>query len=327
MKSWVVPAAVAVIVEYGFALSIGAHLGFRYEIPFKAYLILGLAFAGIGVTTAVLLKLALYACQREAAPSRRLLAEIPGLLPFVTGVLLAALQIAVLTWTKVMLPIASPFWADGLLANADHALFGVDPWALAWRFFGWSAPLIDRAYVTWAPIKFATLLFVLCMPESAAKSRALVSYFVMMATVAISQYLLSSAGPVFYSQLGLGPRFDAMPVEPWVQTTRAYLWHDYLKGGGSIGGGISAMPSLHVAAALWMALVWRSYQRHVGILAFAYFTVIAVGSVLLGWHYAVDAIAAVLIASAAWALAPRISAARLAVVRRRLHTGIMAGSG
>jgi len=85
------------------------------------------------------------------------------------------------------------------------------------------------------------------------------------------------------------------------------------------------MPSLHVAAALWLALVWRSYQRHLGILGFAYFAVIAVGSVLLGWHYAVDAIAAVLITSAVWALARRISAGQLAVVRRRLHTGIVAG--
>ena len=325
MKSWVVPAIVVVILEYAFALTIGAHVGFRYTIPFAAYVILGLAFAGAGVTAAVLLKLALYASQRETAPARRLLAELPALLPFVAGVLLAALQIAVLTWTKVMLPIASPFWADALLANADHALFRTDPWGLAWRLFGWAAPLIDRAYVTWAPIKFATLLFVLCMPESSTKSRALLSYFAMMGTVAVSQYFLSSAGPIFYSQLGLGARFDAMPVEPWVQTTRAYLWQDYLKAGGSIGGGISAMPSLHVAAALWLALVWRSYQQHLGILGFAYFAVIAVGSVLLGWHYAVDAVAAVLITSAVWALARRISAEQLAVMRRRLHTGIVAG--
>jgi hypothetical protein len=325
VKSWAVPAAVVVFVEYAFALTIGAHVGFHYTIPFEDYFILGLAFAGIGVTAAALLKLALYAYRRETAPTQRLLAEIPALLPFVSGVLLAALQIAVLTWTKVMLPIASPFWADGLLANADRAIFGAEPWALAWRLFGWAAPLVDGAYVTWAPLKFATLLFVFCMPESARKSRSLVSYFAMMGTVAVSQYLLSSAGPVFYSQLGLGTRFDHLPIEPWVQTTRAYLWQDYLKSGGSIGGGISAMPSLHVAAALWMALVWRSYQRRAGILAFAYFTMIAVGSVLLGWHYAVDAIAAVLITGTVWALAPRISAQRLGDRRRRLPAGIVTG--
>lgn len=325
MKSWVVPAAVVVTLEYAFALIIGAHVGFRYTIPFKAYFILGLAFAGIGVTAAVVSKLMLYASQRETSPARRLLAEIPALLPFVCGVLLAALQIAVLTWTKVMLPIASPFWADGLLANADHALFRVDPWALAWQLFGWAAPLVDRAYVTWAPLKFITLLFVFCMPESARKSRALVSYFLMMGTVAVSQFLLSSAGPVFYAQLGLGSRFQHMPIEPWVQTAKTYLWQDYLKSGGSIGGGISAMPSLHVAAALWMAFVWRSYQRHVGILAFAYFIVIAVGSVLLGWHYAVDAIAAVLITGTVWALAPRMSVQALAVARRQLPASIVTG--
>jgi len=46
VKSWVVPAIVVVILEYAFALTIGAHVGFRYTIPFAAYVILGLAFAG-----------------------------------------------------------------------------------------------------------------------------------------------------------------------------------------------------------------------------------------------------------------------------------------
>jgi len=127
----------------------------------------------------------------------------------------------------------------------------------------------------------------------------------MMAAVAIGQYLLSAGGPVFYEQLGFGNRFQAMPVEPWVATARNYLWHDYLLRGGDVGGGISAMPSLHVAASLWIALVWRSYSRILGVLGFLYFGLIAVGSVLLGWHYAADAIAGTLITLACWAVAGR----------------------
>jgi len=306
VKSWAIPAAIIVAVEYVFALSIGLRVGFHYRIPFETYMILGFAFAGLGATLIVLTRLGTYALQHEPAPARRLLTDMPYISSFAVGVLLSALQITVLTWTKVMLPIASPFWADPLLANADRLIFGSDPWVLAWRAFGWAAPAIDKAYITWTPLKFATFLFVICMPESENKARALVSYFLMMAAVAIGQYLLSSAGPVFYAKLGFGARFASMPIEPWVATARDYLWHDYLEAGGGIGSGISAMPSLHVAAALWMALVWRSYQRFAGVIAFAYFGLIAVGSVLLGWHYAADAFAAILITCAAWAVGSRL---------------------
>ena len=326
MTRWAVPAAIIIAIEYLFAFAIGERVGFRYQLPFATYMILGLAFAGIGVALIIVVKLALYASQGEQAPSRRLFGELPYLASFVVGVLLSALQIAVLTWTKVMLPIASPFWADPLLANVDHVLFRSDPWQIAHALFGWAEPLFDRAYVTWAPIKFATYLALILMPASQAKSRAMIAYFLMMATVAISQYLLSSGGPVFYHQHGFGHRFDAMPVEPWVLTARTYLWHDYLVRGGDIGGGISAMPSLHVAASLWIALVWRSYHRVAGYFGFAFFSAIAVGSVLLGWHYAADGLAAILITSGAWFIAPGIQA-RVELLCRRLRPRAKLGAG
>ena len=286
--------------EYLFALAIGGWVGFRYQIPFTTYMVLGLAFAGIGAALIILVRLARYAVQHEKSPARRLWSDAPYILSFVAAVLLCALQIAALTWSKVMLPIASPFWADPLLANLDHAIFQTDPWRIAHMLFGWAAPLMDRAYITWAPLKFATVLFLSLAPESTRKSRALISYFLMFAGVLVGQYCLSSAGPVFYDQLGFGSRFHQMPIEHWVAETKAYLWHDYLHAGGDIGGGISAMPSLHVGAALWIALVWRSYDKRLGWLGFGYFALIAIGSVMLGWHYGVDGLAAVAIVLVAW---------------------------
>jgi hypothetical protein len=320
MRTWAIPAAIIVAIEYLFAFAVGARVGFHYRIPFETYAILGMAFAGIGAALILLWKLLTYVVQRERSPSKRLIGELPYVAGFVSAVLLSALQISVLTWTKVMLPIASPFWADPLLANVDRAIFRADPWVLAGWSFGWAAPVIDRAYVTWAPVKFATFLLLALAPQSRTKSRALVAYFFMMATVAIGQYVLSSAGPVFYEQLGFGTRFSQMPIEPWVATTQAYLWRGYLQAGGEIGGGISAMPSLHVAAALWVALVCRSYDRRLGWLAFLYFAMILIGSVLLGWHYAADAFVAVLIAVGAWALARTITCADLPFLAQRLKT-------
>lgn len=310
MKRWAIPAAIIVAIEYLFAFAIGARVGFQYRIPFETYAVLGATVAVLGATLIIGTKLARYAMEGEVAPTERLLHEAPYIWSFAAGALLSALQIAVLTWTKVMLPIASPFWADPLLANFDHLLFGGEPWRIAEAAFGWAAPAFDRAYVMWAPLKFGTFVILILMPEDARKSRALIAYFLMMATVAIGQFLLSSGGPVFYHRLGFGPRFEAIPMEPWVRAARDYLWAGYVQRGGEIGGGISAMPSLHVAASLWIALAWRSYSRVLGYLGLMYFATILVGSVLLGWHYAADGIAGGAITAVAWFAAARVMRTR-----------------
>jgi hypothetical protein len=306
VTTWAIPAALIVAAEYAIALPIGVRVGFHYSIPFMAYVVIALMVVGLTAAAVIVARLVTYARQGEEHPTRRLVREAPRFYGFAVGTLLVAMQISVLTWTKVMLPIASPFWADPFLANVDHAIFGRDPWILAQQLFGWASPVIDRTYVTWAPVKFATFVFVLVMPETTTKARILVTYFITLAAVAVGQFLFSSAGPVFYQQFGFGPRFSQLPLEPWVETTRLYLWHDYLRAGGDIGGGISGMPSLHVAGALWVALAWNSYDRRIGAIGFLYLILILIGSVLLGWHYAVDGIAGILITGLAWFVAPRI---------------------
>jgi len=307
MKSWAVPAAIIVAVEYLVALLIGASVGFHYRIPFDAYAIAGATVGSIGVVLFILFKLATYAAQKEERPSRRLLSELPMALPFLVGVVLFSTDFGALTWMKIMLPIATPFWADPLLANLDHAIFGTDPWRITHALFGWAAPMIDRAYVTWAPIQLATVIVLLAMPESRTKTKALIAYFLTLACATLGQYALSSAGPVFYAQLGFGDRFAALPVESWVAKTSAYLWSDYLRAGGDIGTGISAMPSLHVAIALWIALVVRAYLPRLAFVGFIYFALILIGSVLLGWHYAVDGLVAIAIVALAWRIAPTLA--------------------
>jgi hypothetical protein len=306
MTAWAVPAALIVAAELVIALLIGFRASFRYSIPVGAYIIVALTFVGLAAAATIVARLIVYALQKEESPTRRLIGEAHHFYGFAIGTVLVAMQMSILTWTKVMLPIASRFWADPMLANIDRVIFGQDPWLLAHSLFGWAGPFIDFAYVTWLPIKFATTLFVLVVPETRRKARALVTDFVMVASVAIGQYLLPSAGPVFFDRIGFGTRFNQIPIEPWVETTRSYLWQDYLRAGGELGGGISAMPSLHVAAALWVALVWNSYDRRAGLIGFCYFLTIFIGSVFLGWHYAVDGIVGILITGLAWFAAPRI---------------------
>ena len=326
MKSWAVPAAIIVAVEYLVAFLIALKVGFHYRIPFAAYAITGASIASIGVAVFILIKLISYATKGEPTPGRALLFDLPKCAGFVVGTLLVSVQIGVLTWTKIMLPIATPFWADPLLANLDHAIFRIDPWRIAEALFGWAAPLVDTAYITWAPIKFATLIAVLVLPESRTKTRIMVAYFLIMASAALGQYLLSSAGPIFYARLGLGERFAALPVEPWVATTTSYLWRDYLRAGGEIGGGVSAMPSLHVGIALWVALVVRAYLPRLALLGFAYFALILVGSILLGWHYAIDGLVAIAIVAVAWRAAATSTSGAFIRSGRAPEASLVAGT-
>ena len=67
------------------------------------------------------------------------------------------------------------------------------------------------------------------------------------------------------------------------------LWAAYERGDlAGFGKGISAMPSLHVTIATLNALVIWRHSRRLGIAAAIYAALVALASVHLGWHYAVD---------------------------------------
>ena len=105
--------------------------------------------------------------------------------------------------------------------------------------------------------------------------------------------VFSSAGPCFLELIGspVQERYVGLfPTSLASQRVMNYLAETYTTGRLGIGTGISAMPSLHVGFAfLYMLVATKPIWR---IVAFAYSMVIFLGSVHLGWHYAVDGIAA-----------------------------------
>jgi membrane-associated phospholipid phosphatase len=77
------------------------------------------------------------------------------------------------------------------------------------------------------------------------------------------------------------------------------LWLAHSTNAGRISG-ISAMPSLHIMFALLIGFyLWR-INRAVGGALLVYAAIIFVGSVHLAWHYAVDGIAALVLAMITW---------------------------
>ena len=74
----------------------------------------------------------------------------------------------------------------------------------------------------------------------------------------------------------------------WALGAQEMLWGDYQVRDVMVGSGISAMPSMHVAIATLFALVCWRVRRWLGIVMTIYAVIIMLGSVDLGWHYAVD---------------------------------------
>lgn len=177
---------------------------------------------------------------------------------------------------------------------------------------------------------FLLLAFVMAWQAFALRDRKLRTQYFYAAFLtwiilgSLATILFSSAGPCYFGFVtrGIDPYAPLMAylrevhrqipvISIWAQDM---LWNVYRHRDVTLGSGISAMPSLHVAMALLFALVgWRS-SRALGLFFSGFFLLIALGSVHLGWHYAVDDLAAILGVTIIWQisgwLARRTVAAR-----------------
>lgn len=117
--------------------------------------------------------------------------------------------------------------------------------------------------------------------------------------------------PWLASQEGLLPRVWHVVPGVWNRADEAV----YANGEAAVGpNAVAAMPSLHMAGAVLVALVlWRAlpWARP---LAIAYPAAMALTLVYTGEHYVVDVVAGAALALAAWAWAPALSR-RLAALR------------
>jgi membrane-associated phospholipid phosphatase len=230
-------------------------------------------------------------------------------LALMTAVLLAFVQM------KRLIPLLHPFAWDATFTIWDRALhFGTDPWRLAHAVAGSDAVLttVTVAYGLWL-VLMHFVLYSACLRTArrAIRTQYLLAFVL---TWAIGGNLLatvfSSAGPVYVARLGLGDTFApllqiladhagrSMISATAMQDT---LWAMYEAPDGI--SGISAFPSMHVASSTLMAIYGFTIGRKTGIALTAFALAIGLGSVLLGWHYAIDGYAGVLVALAAWKVA------------------------
>ena len=122
--------------------------------------------------------------------------------------------------------------------------------------------------------------------------------------------LFASAGPCYLGEL-YGGQFGYerlflyldevhRGVELYALNGQAMLWENLKEESLLAGGGISAMPSMHVSMMTLCGLAAWQVNRLLGVVTALFAGIILVGSVHLGWHYAVDGYVSILLTWLLW---------------------------
>ena len=216
---------------------------------------------------------------------------------------------------KKAIPVLNPFTWDEPFMQLDKALhFGTLPHQWLQPLLGSPEALlaINTTYNMWFVMIIAMMFWYgFAGKDTFLRQRYLMTYLTTwtLGTLLLGTFF-SSAGPCFYNFVvaGENPYADLMAslklanesYTIWAVPTQDTLWQSHLRGHGDVEG-ISAMPSMHVGTAVLFLLTARAS----GVRWFKWFTTvfalaIFLGSIMLGWHYAVDGYAGALIALFCW---------------------------
>ena len=305
-----------IAIYIGICLALAAH--FDFALKMKPWFNLWL-FGVFYFLLAAGRVLWLFASERPESPLR-LLAELPCRWRlgerFIIGAPLlaaAAVFLPVFSSMKTAIPAMAPYTWDPLFARMDAWLHGGQAWELMQPLIGYpiASFVINVLYHLWLPAFYMTLCAVAVWVERPQlRRRFLIAFVLCWALVGnLAATLLASVGPCFYDffygedpYAGLmGYLHQADQVYPLaalkVQDSLLAWWRE---GSPELGRGISAMPSVHVAiACLLMLLSWK-VGRIAGWAGTLFLVAIFVGSIHLGYHYAIDGYASLILTPLIW---------------------------
>jgi PAP2 superfamily len=232
---------------------------------------------------------------------------------FGAGIVLLAffvLMMAAYSTVKTMLPFGRGFPYEEVVAAADAFIHSGDPWHFLHRLVDADSVgvTIDFLYAKGWMLYWIALGFWICVSGRASpvRTRYVVSLVVTWGLLGnVVAGLAKSAGPIFYERVtGDGQRFGELSMildtlaahGAFAKNLSDYLWAFYQERSVGVGSGISAFPSMHVAIATLNAFFIReALGRLATFLAWSYLAFILFASVYLGWHYAVDGYASIVL--------------------------------
>jgi hypothetical protein len=220
---------------------------------------------------------------------------------------------------KMLMPLALEFTWDDRLAALDRVLFlGNQPWELTHAVFGNAAvtQVIDIGYTCWVAMLFIAVLYYALLAPRYARARFFLSFIAAWLLIGvIGAYAFASAGPCYTAIIGAASAPEFAPLMERLKAIHeggtflaAYdwqgvLWDHHVKRAYAFGMGVSAMPSMHNAIAVLYALSLSRGPRWTAAAGWVFAGFVFIGSIHLGWHYAVDGIGAGLMMWGVWAAA------------------------
>lgn len=219
---------------------------------------------------------------------------------------------------KQVIDDVSGYTWDARFAELDRWVhFGRHPWQ-------WLASLVhdrgiirfvDLGYILWFPVVFGFLLWLAWTTNRANRQKALVAILLVWVLCGnVAALLFASAGPCYYAAVvhgedPYGPLMAALQARHAqdflsARFNQIALWGALQSGAWLPFGGISAMPSVHVAMATLIAIVAQAQNRTAGFLLTLFAGLMMVASVVLGWHYAIDGYVGIVMAYAIWRIVP-----------------------
>ena len=219
-------------------------------------------------------------------------------------------------WLKIMVPFLNPRLLDPALARLDAALhFGLNPGPLALGLFPWPAVwrALDVYYAAFVPLTMAGLAWFLTAPSRPERARFAAGFALLWIGGAWLYVACPSLGPCYVFPADFSEALRSFPLQGAMQNLlmghyRALLSaaarHETMRIVPLLG--IGAMPSLHVGAHAFLALFAWKRSRPLGLFFAAATALTFYGSLVTGWHYAVDGYAGLALAFVCWRLGERV---------------------
>ena len=314
-----------ILVIYCFlAIAVGRY----WNVPVQPYLYYHAVFLfGFGVTTIAISYLSIRVMLTRpenlwVSLKESIVDEFQLPTRLLTGVPLIVtipLFFSVFTSFKAGISRIVPFYADIHLIDVDRWLFGADAWVVLHVVFGYPflTCCLNFAYHLWFVVMCIVLFCALfSIGDDRRRSQYLVSFLLVWSVIGnLAATIFASVGPAFLLPFYADHTFDGLmnylrsadqtfPV--WALDIQERLLTDAGNGSQRLGSGISAFPSLHVAVAALNAIyLWHRgfFLRWASILFLA---TIEIGSIHLGWHYAADGIASLILTPFLWLVADRL---------------------
>lgn len=204
---------------------------------------------------------------------------------------------------------------DVAFTRWDQLLHVGDAWRLIHPILGFPIAtfIVNVFYNLWIVVIYAaTLFFGLRMQAPILRQRFLLSYFLCWSLLGVAGAIgLASVGPAFAAPLLGQDHFE--PLMLYLDEAnrhyrilsvevQAKLVTEFREGFRGLGAGITAMPSMHVSMVFLFFLAFRHISLLAAWISGAFFIIILMGSVHLGYHYAIDGYVSIIATGVIWLL-------------------------